>query len=83
MATRRKRTATFTAHSADGREYTIHAITEYFVTDTLDGPGGLMANRLDLKTQDGKPVSHVAKGKYTIFGIHGEIPLTSDDPNAP
>ncbi len=83
MTARMRHTQTFTARSEDGHEFVIHVYTESYNASTTDASGRELTGREDFKTSDGKRVNHVGKGKYVIFGPSGEIPVTSDDPDAP
>lgn len=73
---KKRKTATFAAHTEDGHQVTIHEITEFLEVGTPDETSGLA----ELLTDDGRPVNRIEKGKYQLVAT-GEI-LTSDDPNA-
>lgn len=83
MASRYRRTATFTARSNDGAEYAIveeTLVDEYYA----DGQHKEVYGTKRYRTSQGEVVKRVAKGKYQIVGRIGPtIDLTSDDPNAP
>ncbi len=83
MTARKRLTQTFTAQSKDGHEFVIHVYTESYNASTTDASGMEPTGRSDFRTSDGKRVNHEGKGKYVIFGPSGEIPVTSDDPDAP
>jgi hypothetical protein len=83
MAIKIEHTGSFKAQSTDGQKYTIFIFTEYVIGEMLNDPTGTFNNGFHLKTSEGKHVNHIGKGKYVILGLHGEIPITSDDPNAP
>ena len=76
-----KHTGTFTAKSADEDTFTIHKFTEYCKGHTSSGPY-CEEGMKKLETEDGLAVNWIEKGKYVIIGVK-EIPVTSDDPNAP
>jgi hypothetical protein len=76
-----KTTATFTAHSKDGTEYTIVEYTDFVEICTRGGCVAQPATRR-LRTSQGEQVNPVEKGKYQVVGPVA-IDLFSDDPNAP
>jgi hypothetical protein len=68
-----KHVQTFAAKDSDGREY---IIDEYA---NATSPKVAVSRKLLLR--DGRNVTRVGKGRYTI--LDGAVILTSDDPKAP
>ena len=79
---RTQRTSRFSAVNKGGRTYTIYEYT--YIVDLADRgtPGEEKEGMKFYKTSKGDPVNVLAKGKYEIVSVPN-IPLTSDDPNAP
>lgn len=78
---KRKKIRTFTAKSADGREFTIIEWSLISNTPTFDSTPDIELDRT-LKTSDGKSVVWVGKGVYKIAEF-GMLEVKSQDPNAP
>jgi len=76
-----KHTGTFTAHSADGRRYTVDVFTEFIECRSQRGCE-VVEGMKSLRTSDGQHVNRLDKGRYRTAGIL-EVDLVSDDPNAP
>jgi hypothetical protein len=78
-----KRTGAFTAHSADGTEYTIEVYHTFIKTRPLNGPPQEIPTGLPrFQTTRGDNVNYLSKGKYQVVGFRS-VDVTSDDPNAP
>jgi len=83
MATKRvEHTGTFAAAGNDGQQYTIYEFTEIVAVPTTGNPGGERPGIRSLQLSTGEPVNRMDKGKYEIMSSVN-IPITSDDPNAP
>ena len=78
-----ERTGPFTAHSEDGREFTVDISTEYEEGVADCGRPCKVAVRQELKTSDGEDVDRIEKGKYRVLGGFEELDIFSDDPDAP
>jgi hypothetical protein len=72
---------TFDAVDDRGHHHTIHIYETSKEASGLDGTGVDKGKKV-LRTARGEQVTRRAKGKYVIHHA-GEIPVTSDDPNAP
>ena len=76
-----KQTGTFVAFDKDGQEYTILEFTETKQCGTLDGPNQEL--EIGKRWMTGKRhVNRIAKGQYEIVSLPN-IPITSNDPDAP
>ena len=73
-------TQSFTAHSRDGKRYTIHLISDENETPDRSGKSSTGAKLPTLRTADGWHVSRISKGHYQI--IETGVTLESADPNA-
>jgi hypothetical protein len=77
-------TGTFSAVDKDGMEYTVHELTEILgVSGTFRSPPTEMEGMKSLKISSGEHVNRIEKGRYEVVSAFGNIPITSDDPNAP
>lgn len=75
----------FSAREENGDEIII--FIEHGVLDSTlkrDQRQGYGQNRLPgLRTEDGRYVNYISKGRYEIVDEEANIPVSSDDPNAP
>jgi hypothetical protein len=74
-----EQTGSFTAHEADGTEYTIYILTEVVESETHGGSARADAIS-SLQTETGEPVNRISKGHYEL--VNSRVKLTSDDPDA-
>ena len=81
MANELRQTGSFVATSEDGEEYTIHEFTKFIDVGTRRDPTRQIRGLRELRTEDGRAVNHLEKGRYEIVQT-GQI-LMSDDPDAP
>jgi len=79
----KKHTGTFKAHSDNGDLFTIHEYTNYSKTGSFGHQDQLVEGTKELRTPDGKTVNRIAKRKYEILDIFGNIAVYSDMPDAP
>jgi hypothetical protein len=71
----------FTAHDANGRNYTLHVYQEWHEQRGFDGKPERVKSLKAIETSNGDAVNRNDKGRYHL--VVGEVPLTSDDPDAP
>lgn len=76
------RIGSFVARDGDGKDYQIGIYEKRHRTSERDGGIGYSGGKL-LKTSDGRKVHYVSQGNYELESLPENIPLTSDDPNAP
>jgi len=72
----------FTVKDAGGEEIVVfveHGVFETSFVRKAQSDGRLPG----LRTEDGRYVNYLAKGKYEIVDDDGNIPVKSDDPEAP
>ena len=73
----------FTSKDQSGEE--IEIFVEHGVLNTvpLTQQVGLRNRLPGLRTEDGRYVNYISKGRYEIIDEDTRIPVQSDDPNAP
>jgi len=76
-----RHTGSFIAVGEDGSERKLHIFTQIIDAGTLDNPDAELEGLKELRTDDGKAVNRLEKGKYQVV-VTGET-LRSDSPNAP
>jgi len=76
-----RHTGAFVAVDEKGNKQTLHVFTDICDARTFDDPDAELEGLMQIRTEDGKAVNRLGKGKYKI--VQTEEILTSDDPNAP
>jgi hypothetical protein len=72
----------FEAKDDEGNVYTIHMFRSEVQADTLEGPEKTPPALGQLRTQDGRAVKWLEKGRYEIVD-DPKVAISSDDPEAP
>lgn len=72
----------FTVRATDAKQYRVRHTREILDVGTQDNPNAELPGMNHLRTTDGRAVNKTGDRTYEIVG-HPNIPVTSNDPNAP